>query len=92
MNKKFPIILVVLLIPVMTLACVFSLVSGSGVVISQSWEVEGFNRIEMSGIGTLYITQGEVESLKIEAEDNILPKIKSEVQNETLSIGFGIDD
>jgi hypothetical protein len=92
MKRKFSIILVILLIPVLTLACVFSLVSGSGVVTSETREVNGFDRIEMSGIGTLYITQGEVESLKIEAEDNILPKIKSEVRNGILSLGFGVDD
>lgn len=63
-------------------------VSGSGNVVSEVRDVEGFDRVTISGIGTLYIEQGEEESLVIEAEDNLLPYLESEVRASTLELGI----
>ncbi len=66
---------------------VVNVTRGSGVLASESREVSGFDAIRLDGAGTLKITQGETETLTIEAEDNILPKLKSDVQGDTLVLG-----
>ncbi len=61
---------------------------GSGDLITEEREVSDFDRVELAGEGELTITQGESESLTIEAEDNVIPNITSEVRNGTLVIGM----
>ena len=63
-------------------------IRGSGNVITETRQVSNFNRLELTGIGTLVILQGEEESLEISAEDNILSKIQTRVMGNTLEIGF----
>lgn len=60
---------------------------GSGRVITETRSVGQFNEVQMSSIGVLIIKQGEAEALVVEAEDNILPKIKTEVARGRLVIG-----
>src|SRR5262249_24541080 len=52
-------------------------VRGSGNVKSESRDVRDFDRVGVSGVGTLTITQGSTESLTIQAEDNLLPLLRS---------------
>jgi hypothetical protein len=59
---------------------------GSGNVRSESRDVHGFDRVVLAGIGTLNITQGAAEALTIQAEDNLLPKIGSAVERDTLTL------
>lgn len=61
---------------------------GSGALSTETRQVSGFDRVVLTGIGDLVLIQGETESLEIEAEDNVLPRITSEVRNGTLEIGF----
>lgn len=61
---------------------------GSGVLVTEQRDVSGFDRVSFEGFGTLIITQGSEESLTIEAEDNILPRIETRVRGGTLEIGF----
>ena len=61
---------------------------GSGKVITQTRDVTNFDRVILSGIGDVVVTQGDRDSLEIEAEDNVIPHITSEVKNGTLEIGF----
>jgi hypothetical protein len=63
-------------------------VIGSGKVITESRSVSNFKNITFGGVGDMLITQGETESLAIEAEDNIVALIKTEVKDDTLTIGF----
>ncbi len=63
-------------------------IHGSGEVISENREVHGFNAVNFSGSGDLSIQQGNIESLTIEADDNLLPFIRSDVENGKLVIGF----
>jgi hypothetical protein len=62
-------------------------VSGSGHVTSESRQVAGFDRVDLSGSGELTITQGATESLTVEADDNIRPVLTSEVSGRTLTLG-----
>lgn len=63
------------------------LVRGSGVVKTETRQVSGFDRVALDGLGALTITQGDTESLTIEAEDNILPLLHSDVVGGTLRLG-----
>ena len=64
---------------------------GSGRLVSESRPIGGFDRVHVKGIGTLVISQGDEEALTIEAEDNILPLITSEVRGGELTIAFEQD-
>ncbi len=61
---------------------------GSGHVITQQRDVSGFDQVSFGGIGTLDITQGEHESLTIEADDNLIDHIQSSVVGNQLRIRF----
>lgn len=63
-------------------------IQGSGRVVTDDRTVSNFNSISLEGIGDLEIVQGDVESLTIEAEDNIIGKIESYVSGSTLHISF----
>ena len=60
---------------------------GSGNVVSEQRDVGDFDEVTLSGIGHLSITQTGSESLTIEAEDNILPLLTSEVRGHRLVLG-----
>ena len=83
--KKPPFVLLVILL-IVSVAC--DQISGSGNVITQERPVSGFNKIAMSGSGELIITQGSKEGLTVEAEDNIMEYIETEVKDETLELGM----
>jgi hypothetical protein len=68
-----------------------TILRGSGKVATESRNVSGFNSLSMAGLGDITVTQGQTESLTIEAEDNILPHIKTEVRNGALTISFDRD-
>ncbi|MCC7352488.1 MAG: DUF2807 domain-containing protein [Anaerolineae bacterium] len=51
-------------------------------------EVSDFDRVVFSGFGELAIRQGEIESLTVEADDDIMPKIETRVSSGTLLIGY----
>jgi hypothetical protein len=59
---------------------------GSKRILTQERVVSAFNAVEMRGFGRLIITQGDTESLVIEAEDNLLPYMVSEMRGSTLVI------
>jgi hypothetical protein len=61
---------------------------GSGKVITETREVQNFDRLVLKGIGDVEVTQGDHDSLEIEAEDNVISHITTEVKNGTLEIGF----
>jgi hypothetical protein len=64
-----------------------SVVNGSGQVKTESREVSGFTRVDLAGTGEVTISQGPAESLTIEADDNVLPVLISEVSDSTLKLG-----
>jgi len=60
---------------------------GSGNLKTEARPVSGFRSVEMAVIGKLIIDQSGKESLSIEAEDNLLPYITTEVSGDRLVIG-----
>jgi len=66
----------------------FTAILGSGNVVSESRNVSGFTEVALESIGDLTIQQTGSESLTIEAEDNIIPKLKTEVKDNRLDLGI----
>jgi Putative auto-transporter adhesin, head GIN domain len=58
-------------------------------VVSEPRDVSGFDEVELTGVGKLFIEQTGSESLSVEAEEDVLPKIRTEVENSRLRIGLG---
>ena len=81
----FPLIILILV----SLACQVAIpymVTGSGIVDSEAREVRDFDAVSLENMGNVYITVGNTEKLTIEAEDNLLPLLTSEVKNGTLKL------
>jgi len=93
--KKSLILVVLMVSAVLVSACGFSnftfnrrVLRGSGDVVSENREVSGFDKIRVEGFGELHLEQGESESLKINAEDNLIDKIETKVEGNTLVISY----
>jgi hypothetical protein len=61
-------------------------VTGSGQVVEESRSVGGVTGVELAMPGTLQIELGGSESLRIEAEDNLLEHIETDVVGGTLTV------
>jgi len=61
---------------------------GSGNVVTETRPVSNFRAIEIDYPAEVLVKQGSQESLEIEAEDNLLPNLKTEVKNGTLEIFY----
>ena len=62
--------------------------SGSGHVITEDRAVDDVTAVSFTSIGDLTIQQGAAPSLVIEAEDNVIPAIITEVSGHTLTIRY----
>jgi hypothetical protein len=74
----------------------YGLTRGTGPVVSEDRTVSTFTQVDVSGEGTLVISQGDVPSLTIEAQQNVLDRLETSVSGDTLRIehrwhwfGFG---
>lgn len=65
----------------------YTTVRGTGDVVTEMRRVAGFDQVELSGIGTLIIEQGDTISLEIKAEKNLMPYLVSRVSGSTLDLG-----
>jgi hypothetical protein len=63
-------------------------INGSGRLVSESRAVGTFSGIRVTNFATVYITQDTVESLHIEADDNIIGLVATSVVNNTLVVGL----
>jgi putative autotransporter adhesin-like protein len=61
--------------------------SETGGVTSEPRNVSDFNEVELRGVGNLSIQQANNESLTVEAELDVLPKIRTEVEDSRLIVG-----
>jgi len=62
--------------------------SDGGALSTESRDVSGFDRVTLSGVGTMRIERGDAESLEIETHADLLPSITTEVTGGTLRIGL----
>ena len=81
-----PVVIVVALVAGLFLSACGAGVRGSGNITSESRDVSDFDEVVLEGIGNLTTQQTGSESLSIEAEDNIIPYLKSEVEGDRLII------
>jgi hypothetical protein len=57
--------------------------------VTEKREVSGFDRVHIRDIGELIVTQGEKESLIVEADADLISKVKSEVRGGVLNLEVG---
>jgi len=88
MNKRLYIPATILLVAIMVSGCGFQMVTGSGTLATETRNLSGFTSVTLAGIGNVYLTQGAAESVRIEAEDNLIPYFDASVQGSTLKIGL----
>lgn len=62
-------------------------IRGSGNVVTETRQVSGFDEIVVEGSGDVTVTVTGTESLQVEAEDNIMPLITTDVVNGRLVLG-----
>lgn len=62
-------------------------VGGSGDVVSESRDVSGFDEIALEGTGIVNVEVTGTESITIEAEDNLLPYLTTDVRGGRLELG-----
>lgn len=85
--KKYLLATIILFAIVAASGCTMS-GTGSGKVVNQTKATVGVNQVSLDGIGTLIIQQGDNESLTVEAEDNVLPHIQSNINGNKLEIKY----
>ena len=61
---------------------------GSGNVLTETRDVSNFHAIDISYPAQVLVKQGSKESLEIEAEDNLLPGLKTQVEDGVLNIFY----
>lgn len=61
-------------------------VAGSGVAASEPREVPAFEQLALSGSFAVEVEVGPARSVRIEADDNIVPLISTEVKDNTLHV------
>jgi hypothetical protein len=61
---------------------------GSGNITTETRKVSGVDSIDLEYPAVVTIEQGETESVKIEADDNLLPDIQTQMKGNTLDIFY----
>ena len=95
-NRNLALIVVISIIALTTLACSFGginvsvnarTVRGSGDITTEIRAIKGVSGVQLASIGDLTIRYGDEEKLEIEAEDNLLEYITTDVHGGVLTIG-----
>jgi hypothetical protein len=95
MKNNFVFTLSIMALVFSTLACGFvqigdngggERITGSGPVVEENRDVSGITGVELAMQGTLHISPGDTTSLRIEAQDNLMEYIETEVRGGTLRI------
>lgn len=94
MSKKLTLTVLILLVGVVAYGLITrpesekDCIKGSGKMAAEDRRIGEFNRVKLSGGYDVVLTQGSTPSLRIEAEDNILKKIRSEIKDGELEISM----
>src|SRR5206468_757861 len=64
----------------------FGGIAGSGNVTSESRDVTGFESVDVSGVFQVEIVAGKEYSVEVQADDNLLPLVKTDVSGGVLRI------
>ncbi|WP_167616474.1 head GIN domain-containing protein [Maribellus sediminis] len=84
---KFKVLFALLSLPLLFTSCIFSpTIKGNGNVTTEERELDQFDEIKASRGINLYLTQGESKTLVIEADENLIEVIETEVVGHELII------
>lgn len=61
-------------------------IEGNGKVVKEDREVSGFTSLKISSAFDVFLFQGSQEALTIEADENLIPHIKTEIKGDMLRI------
>ena len=61
-------------------------VNGNGNVLTQDRQITSFDKIEIQGVFNVYLSQGDIESVKVETDENIQPLIITSVEDNVLKL------
>ena len=96
MDRKITLTILVVVLALATIACELSGIlvennpitgeQGSGNVVEESRPISGVQSVDLATIGNVIIEIGEQESLRIEAEDNLMKFFETEMRGNTLLI------
>jgi len=87
--KTLTILIVATMLVLVSVSCIsITGIRGSGNVVTEERSVSGFDKVAVSAGMNLFLEQGSEEYLKIEAEDNIMQNIVTEVNNGRLVIKY----
>lgn len=83
--KRLLLIAAMLLLALAVVGCTG--ITGNGDVVEETRALDDFDHIQISGAGDVTIAYGETESVRIEAESNIMEYLETDVRGNTLEIG-----
>jgi len=86
MKTRTPIITMIVTALIMFVSCNLIGENGSGNVIREERHVSSFNSIDVSGAFQVYLSQGSTQSVIVEADDNLMKLIRTNVNGNTLEI------
>jgi hypothetical protein len=76
---------------VLVTGCLAStVVRGSGRIATEQRTLPEFERLDVCSIGEVHVCQGEVQAVEIATDDNLLPLVETEVDDNRLRIS--VDD
>lgn len=91
LNLNQILLLAVAMISISLTGCFKERIEGNGNVISQDRVASDFKRIISRGEFQVIIVQDSVAGIKVEAESNIMPYVRTSVSGNTIIIGFDND-
>jgi carbon monoxide dehydrogenase subunit G len=68
--------------------CRLGVPKGDGNIVKQERKISSFNGIDISGAFNIYLKQGDAESVTLEADENIMQYIRTEVKDGILNVGL----
>lgn len=81
-------ILVLLGMVLLATGCSLEAYYGSDYMITETRNVTGFNKIQIEGLFEVNIDYGTVQSVEVIANDNIIDRIRTQVENNELKVYF----
>jgi len=87
-NQSLLITIILMLSMAMQSSCSYAFkgIKGDGNVVKQKRDISSFSGIEVGGAFRVFLTQGSTEKLEVEADENLLEVIKTQVKGGTLYI------
>ena len=84
--------LIYMTLALLILSCSKETLNGSGTLVSESRNVEYFNKVSSEGIFEVTITQGAQQSVEVTADNNIISHIRTRVVNNELRLYLDNDN